>query len=456
MLRKKVRKLLVIDDDRLLCDLILHYYGQKGIQVRVAHSGGDGVRCCQAEPMDVVLLDQKLPDGEGRDFCADILATNEQCKVIFITAFPSFENAVRGIKVGAHDYLSKPFELEELTLAIERALRTLDLEDVVQLQHYERRRDQGGTVLVNAGGLAESEDMALRAAASTAPMIITGETGTGKNVMAKYIHYQSDYRNGAFLSLNCAALPENLIEAELFGTEKGAFTGAEVARKGIFEMAEGGSLLLDEIGEMPLHLQAKLLSVLEDGCVRRLGGNRTIAVNVRIIAATNRDIEEAVRQREFREDLYFRLNVVRLHLPALRERKQDIPSLCGHFLGQIPNGKGYHLPEDELERLMAYAWPGNVRELKNVIERAVIFHQDGVIFPSQLLTTESPMVQQGCALGRDDQVLPLDDLIKNHVLRVLEKKSGNVTQTAKALDISLSTLKRKLKSYRQRGEVLPG
>ncbi len=447
MIRNKVRKVLIIDDDRLLCDSLLHSLPGDSLEVKAAHSGADGVAICQTEPMDVVLLDQQLPDGEGRDFCTRILAANDQCKVIFITAFPSFESAVRGIKVGAHDYLSKPFELEELRLAVERALHTLNLEETVQLQHYQRQQDQGGTVLINAGGLAEIEETALRASASAVPVIITGETGTGKNVLAKYIHYQSPFKNGAFLSINCAALPENLIEAELFGAEKGAFTGAQETRKGIFEMAEGGTLFLDEIGEMPLHLQSKLLSVLEDGCLRRLGGTRTIAVNVRIIAATNLDIEQAVRQRQFREDLFFRLNVVRLHLPSLRQRHQDIPDLCQHFLSSIPNGKNYVLPVSELHELQAYDWPGNVRELKNVIERAVIFHQNGVIFPSRLIDLGREAQQKTCFPAADDAIIPLEDLIKKYTLCALDKMAGNVTQTANALGISLSTLKRRLKSY---------
>ncbi len=448
MIRKKVRKLLIIDDDRLLCDMVAQLLQSAQLQVQIAHNGTDGLLCCKEGEIDVVLLDQKLPDGEGRDLCPSILELNEQCKIIFITAFPSFENAVRGIKVGAHDYLSKPFEAEELRLAVKQALRTIDLEELALLQNYERSRDQGGTVLVNAGGLTDSEDTALRAAASNVPVIITGETGTGKNVMAKYIHYQSPYRNGAFLSINCAALPENLIEAELFGSEKGAFTGAEMTRKGIFEMAEGGTLFLDEIGEMPLHLQSKLLSVLEDGCLRRLGGSRTIPVHVRIIAATNLDLETAIRERKFREDLYFRLNVVRLHLPPLRERKQDIPGLCQHFLDLMPNGRGVTLPQDELDRLLDYSWPGNVRELKNIIERAVIFHRDGTIYPSQLLTEARNSKEMACFIAADAEIIPIEDLVKNYTLRALDKLSGNVTQTAAALGMSLSTLKRKLKSYR--------
>ena len=429
------------------CDIVVNSLPSGQLRIKAAHSGADGVACCQEEPMDIVLLDQKLPDGEGRDFCPRFLEINEQCKIIFITAFPSFESAVRGIKVGAHDYLSKPFELEELRLAVERALHTLELEEAAQLQSYQRQQDQGETVLVNAGGLADSETAALRAAASSVPLVITGETGTGKNVMAKYIHYQSPYKNGAFLSINCASLPENLIESELFGAEKGAFTGAEQTRKGIFELAEGGTLFLDEIGEMPLHLQAKLLSVLEDGCLRRLGGTRTIAVNVRIIAATNLDLEQAVAQHKFRQDLFFRLNVVPLHLPALRQRGQDIPALCHHFLRLIPNGKSYLLPDTELEQLQRYDWPGNVRELKNIIERAVIFHQDGVIYPSQLLKADAVSKNKFFFPVADNSIIPLDDLVRKYTLCALNKMAGNVTQTALALGISLSTLKRKLKSY---------
>ncbi len=446
---EKTGKLLIIDDDRVLCDLVQGYLGQGGIRVKVAHTGTDGIAHCLEEPVDVVLLDQKLPDGEGRDFCPMILEANEQTKVIFITAYPSFENAVRGIKVGAHDYLSKPFELEELRLAVVRALRTQELEKVAQLQNYKRRRDQVGTILVNGGGLLESEDIARRAASSLAPMIITGETGTGKNVMAKFIHYHGGGRPGAFLSINCAALPEHLIEAELFGTEKGAYTGADSSRKGIFEMAEGGTLLLDEIGEMPLHLQAKLLSVLEEGSLRRLGGHRTIPVDVRVIAATNMDLEEAVRGKKFREDLYFRLNVIRLHLPPLRERKQDIPLLCQHFLAQIPNGKDFELPASELRQLAEYPWPGNVRELKNIIERAVIFHQDGSIYPSRLLAANPEISSSKSSEGNlAEPVLPLDDLVRDYILSVLARMSGNITRTAKVLDVPLSTLKRKLKTYR--------
>jgi DNA-binding NtrC family response regulator len=448
-MRDQKRCLVVIDDDQVFCDLVRISLTNDQLEVIPAHTGAEGLEFCSRHSVDVVLLDQKLPDGEGRDFCPEILKHNEQTKIIFITAYPSFENAVRGIKVGAHDYLSKPLELGELRLAVDLALRTQDLEKVEQIQNYKRDKDGTETVLIGGqGGLAATAEIVNLAAAADAPVILTGETGTGKTVVAKYIHYQSPRKNSVFLSINCAALPENLIEAELFGHEKGAFTGADTARKGIFELAEGGTLLLDEIGEMPLHLQAKLLSVLEDGQIKRLGGGSVRSVNVRVIAATNKDLESSVRDRTFREDLYFRLAVLRIHVPPLRERRRDIPQLCEHFLGKVPNGRLCRLPESELNHLVNYDWPGNVRELKNIIERAVIFQKNGMIRPSGLLNAivkeRHPTL---AAHPPTDQFATLDVVVKNHTLQVLGQLSGNVTQTAKALDVSLSTLKRRIKEY---------
>ncbi|MCC6346879.1 MAG: sigma-54-dependent Fis family transcriptional regulator, partial [Nitrospirales bacterium] len=267
------RVLLIIDDDKLLCDALKDYFRSSGMQVLAAHTGGEGLALCALKRVDVVLLDQNLPDTEGHALCPAILKSNEQSKIIFITAHPSFEGAVKAIKAGAHDYLSKPFEVEELSLAVKNALNTLDLEKIVQIESYKRDKECEETVLIGSSpGLVEMVQLVDLAASTDAPVLITGETGTGKNVAARSIHYKSDARKEAFISINCAALPEGLIEAELFGYEKGAFTGATASRRGIFEMAEGGTLFLDEIGEMPMHLQTKLLSALEDKKIRRLGG----------------------------------------------------------------------------------------------------------------------------------------------------------------------------------------
>ncbi len=443
------RCVLVIDDDRLLCDTIQVALGSDLLEVLAAHTGGEGLAACSRHNVDIVLLDQKLPDGEGRDFFQDILKKNDQMKIIFITAYPSFDNAVKGIKLGAFDYLSKPFDIDELRLTVNQAVRTLELEKVEQVQRYKNSKDRIGTDLIGStGGLSEIKKLIELAAESDAPVIITGETGTGKNVVAKSIHYAGASGKSTLLSVNCAALPENLIEAELFGYEKGAFTGAASTRKGIFEMADGGTLILDEIGEMPLHLQTKLLSILEDGQVMRLGGTVTRPVHVRVIAATNMDLENAVQNKKFRSDLYFRLNVIRIHLPPLRERLQDLAELCEYFIAKATNGRAAGFPEGVLKSLAEYDWPGNVRELKNVIERAVVLQKDAVLnnskFLEPLLAIPSFLTPAENASG---SLSTLEDVEKKHILYTLEQHSGNLTRSADSLGISLSTLKRRLKAY---------
>ncbi len=440
------KTLLIIDDDRLYCDVLRDDLSGPGLEVLLAHSGGEGVHVCSQRKVDVVLLDQKLPDGAGVSFCPAILGHGERAKIIFATAFPEFSNAVEAIKAGAYDYLSKPFELDELRLVIERALRAHDLERAGELQSYRHDRESRAARFAgHNGGLAEVDRLVTLAAAERAPVLITGETGTGKNVVASAIHYRSGLREAPLISINCAALPENLVETELFGHEKGAFTGAGAARKGLFEMADGGTLFLDEIGEMPLHLQTKLLGVLEEKKVRRLGGGAVRPVEVRVIAATNLDLRRALEQKLFREDLYYRLNVLHIDLPPLRERPQDIPELCEHFIRQCARGRQVRLPSAELDQLLAYPWPGNVRELKNILERAVILGRDGQLAPSRLL-------QAGQAAGEPPaelpaQIQPLEELEKAHIRLALQQLSGNYTRTARALGIGLSTLKRKVKRY---------
>jgi len=447
-IRKRV--ILVIDDDLGFCQTTKDFLGNDGYDVFTAQTGADGLAICARENVDVVLLDQKLPDGSGRDFCPSILEHNDRTKIIFITAYPSFDNAVEAIKAGAHDYLSKPMELDELRLAVKMALRAHELERVEELQSYRDGKESSDTVLIGEhGALAETAKLVDLAASSDAPVLITGETGAGKNVVAKAIHYKGNSGKSAFVGINCATLPENLVEAELFGYEKGAFTGASSARKGVFEMAEGGTLFLDEIGEMPLNLQTKLLSVLEDRQIKRIGGSSMRRVDVRVIAATNLGIENAVREKTFREDLYYRLDVIRIHVPPLRERREDIPGLCRFFLEKSARGRETAIPENEMARLMDYHWPGNVRELKNIVERAVILQDGPFIRPSELLGpakvgNPSTAVQECVGYG---EIRTLKEIEKDHIARAFERLSGNITQTSKALGISLNTLKRKLKDY---------
>ncbi len=440
---------LVIDDDRLLCDIIKSSLADDTLQILVAHTGREGVDACKRHNVDIVLLDQKLPDGRGRDFFPGILKHNEQAKIIFITAFPSFDNAVKAIQLGAFDYLSKPFDVNELRLSIDRAVRTLDLEAIAQVQKYKSSREETDTLLIGTGGgLRQTHELIELASRSDAPVIITGETGTGKNVVAKSIHYSGPGKQKPILSINCAALPENLIESELFGYEKGAFTGATSTRKGIFEMADGGTLILDEIGEMPLHLQSKLLSALEEGRIKRLGGSAIRPVRVRIIAVTNIELEQAVRERRFRNDLYFRLNVIRIHVPPLRERRRDIPALCAHFLIRATNGRVEQFPDSVLRRLAEYDWPGNVRELKNIVERITALRKDAQLADPDAFGSLLPQTSRNEPACHDEtSPKPLREMEKQHILYTLKYHSGNITRSAETLGISLSTLKRRLKDY---------
>ncbi len=448
------RTILVVDDDRVFGEAAREALAQPARDVLVVHSAAAGVRECSRRRVDVVLLDQQLPDGEGYSFCPQFLSFNEQTKIIFITAYPSFESAVRAVRGGAYDYLSKPFELEELLLAVDRSCRTLDLEQAAQLHSYRQRKEGEETVLLGESpALTALREMIDLAAVEDAPVLITGETGTGKGVVARSIHYRGPRAEAPFVSINCAALPENIIESELFGHERGAFTGAEGARKGIFEMAEGGTLFLDEIGAMPLHLQSKLLSVLDEKRIRRLGGGTFLRVNVRIVAATNAEIEAELQRRTFRADLYYRIGVIRLHLPPLRERTGDIPELCRHFLGLRSRTSASTLSEEELRRLQGYCWPGNVRELKNIIERAAILHRDHPR-PSELLGHDGaaaapPPMAPRPAPGDATALATLAQIERRHVARVLQEHAGNYTRAARTLGISLSTLKRKLRSAGQ-------
>jgi DNA-binding NtrC family response regulator len=444
------RKILIIDDNDTFCESVRDLLNDNATDVLIANTGKDGLKICTDIKIDVVILDQKLPDAKGVSLCPSILAQNEQTKIIFVTAYPSFNNALDAIKFGAHGYLSKPFEMAELELTIKQAFRTQELEKTEQIQNYHDSKESEEIELISGQGVFdEIHKLIDLAAESDAPVLLTGETGTGKNVVARAIHYKSNLPKKLFLTTNCAAFPENLIEAELFGSEKGAFTGATSSRKGIFELAEGGTLVLDEIGSMPIHLQSKLLGVLEEKKIRRVGGESIKRINVRIIAACNNDMEEAIKNKTFRDDLYYRLSVIRIHIPPLRARKQDIPKLCEYFIGKMSRGTKTHLADSELNKLIEYEWPGNVRELKNVIERSLIIQRGQTLKPSLLLrsghSSSFPAVDNGS--GSEYEVETLETIEKQCIGRALKKYNGNYSQTAKALGISLSTLKRKVKCY---------
>lgn len=444
-----IRTLLVIDDDTFFCDLVSQLLSTvANLEIKSATTGKNGKNICKENRIDIVVLDQKLPDIEGLKLCEPILAYNDRTKIIFITAYPSFDHAVKALKLGAYDYLSKPVENEELILSVNKALRAMELEHVEQFQQYKNRMDNEETVLVGLHeGLKEIQRLIALSANSSAPVLITGETGTGKNVVAKSIHYSSIYKKRIFMSINCAALPENLIEAELFGYEKGAFTGAETSQKGIFEIAEGGTLFLDEIGELPLHLQSKLLGVLDEKRIRRIGGRSMIPVNIRVIASTNLNIEHAIKQKKFRSDLFYRISVMRLHLPPLRDRLQDIPNLCDYFIKMFTGQTLINISEYEILQLQKYQWPGNVRELRNIMERALMLRKGNTIHPSQLLYESAVCLASPLHLTSAEGVLPLEEVERTHIQMTLQQMDFNHQKTAQALGISRSTLHRKLNKY---------
>ncbi len=440
------RHLLVIDDDALFCDAISNAGLENDFTIHTAHSASAGLALCHEFKMDVVLLDQHLPDKNGSDICLAILSCNDRTKIILATAYPDLGNAVEVIKLGAFDYLAKPFNIDELCFAINRAFKALELEQLAEVSSWKNRQEAEKAEFIGSSKAAQAvRSAAAIAATSRAPVLLTGSTGTGKTLLARCIHSRSDLADKVFLSINCAVLPESLIEAELFGTEKGAYTDAGNSRRGIFEMAEGGTLFLDEIGTLPLQLQAKLLGVLDDGMIKRLGGERSLKVNVRIITATNANLVKLVQQGQFREDLFYRLSVLTIELPALTQRKKDIPELCNHFLRGSRTGK---ICSEELDALAAYHWPGNIRELRNIMERASLLANKNGIFPSQFLrSSQAPTVPVVDTKPAPSDHASLKEMEKKHILSILHSTNFNRSRTARILDISRSTLIRKMKVY---------
>jgi len=460
---RKIHTVLIVDNDRSFCQaLTLHLNGKK-MKTLTAPTGSEALTICSRNRIDIVLLDQKLPDGEGVDFCTPILSYNKQTKIILTTASPNLGDAVKAIKVGSDDYLSKPFEMEVLDLVIDKLLKAAESEQTELIGANKKqpaKEDDDAILIGQRGGLADVQRMVDLCAVNYAHVLITGETGTGKNLVAKAIHNKSLVKDQALISTNCASLPDNLIEAELFGYEKGAFTGAVSSTKGIFELADNGTLFLDEIGDLALHLQSKLLGVLDEKKIKKLGGQTFKKVNVRIISATNAELEKAVRKRHFRSDLYYRLCVLEIHIPPLRERKEDIPDLCQYFINKLAPFVNPEMADSEIDKLMNYDWPGNVRELRNIIERSIILHKGTILRPSEFLNPNlfaakappPPETDQSSGDGFLESIDPknllsLKEVEKKYIRHVLTKMSANHTKTAKILDISRSTLMRKIKGY---------
>lgn len=449
------KTILIVDDDKFFSDVLRDDLSYRDLHVTVLHSITEALQLCSQKAFDIVLLDNHLPDGNGLSLIPNILSFNDRTKIILITAFPSFNNAVQAIKDGAYDYISKPIDLEELHVTIERALHASSLEAVEQVVIYQTDKEREKSSLIGfKNSFQEIHNLINRSATTNAPVLITGETGTGKNVIAKAIHFQSEIRTKPFINLNCAAIPETLIEAELFGVEKGAYTGATQTRKGVFELADDGTLFLDEIGEMPVSLQAKLLGALEDRQIKRVGAEKSRSVNVRIIAATNALSEDGFPEDRFRKDLFYRLSVIQIHVPSLRERTEDIPDLCQHFIKQFAPNRHIEIPADEVEFLKNYSFPGNVRELRNIIERSLLLHEGNFIYPSKIINIggngKNESIKTKKVLAANDAFekdLSLAEIERQYILAKFSKFNHNIAQTAKAIDVSLSTLKRKLREF---------
>ena len=441
--------ILVVDDDADMRELAYDMLKDRGHQVTMAGSGEEALKRLTEKDHAVVLTDLRMKGMHGLELLTQIKRDHPDINVILMTAFGSVETAVEAMKHGASDYLTKPVKKDELIRVVERVIREAALRrEVSRLRREVRKEYSFYQILGKSKSIQAVFDLIRRVADSPTNVLITGESGTGKELVAKAIHYNSDRKDAPFIPVNCAAIPEQLLESELFGHMRGAFTDAKMDKRGLFEEAQKGTLFLDEISELPLMLQAKILRAIQEKEIRRVGATKPISVDVRIIAATNLNLGEEVKSRRFREDLYYRLNVIELKLPPLRERREDIPLLveaflkkCGEVRGKEVKGVG----EAALAMLMDYAWPGNVRELENVIERAVTLSRGDKISPDDL-----PAAVQGARGDRRvldeaaERTLPLHELEKEYIKKVLEKTGGNKYQAAHALGIDRKTLYRKL------------
>jgi DNA-binding NtrC family response regulator len=443
--------LLLVEDERLLRWALATRLQSAGYVVEEAATLAAADSYLQQNRPDVVLLDVNLPDGNGLDFLERQQEKLAETHVIVFTAEGRIEDAVRAVKLGAIDFLAKPVDQTELLRRIEKA--TVRRRERLDAEVARRARERQGRarVIAESPGMREVLRMADTVANSPATVLLHGETGAGKEVIARYIHANSPRASAPFQALNCAALPETLVESELFGSEKGAFTDAKVSRKGLFELADGGTVVLDEIGEVPLALQAKLLRFLEERSFRRLGGTREIRVDVRIIALTNRSLQDEVAAGKFREDLFYRLHVFPIHVPALRERREDIIPLALDFVRQFATASGKKLSklsDGFRKRLLEHQWTGNVRELRNLIERAVILEENGEVVTGAAVPL-APALQKA-SLGTGE-IVPLDDMEFEMVTRAIRASNGNQSQAARMLQVSRDQLRYRVKRYRELG-----
>ncbi|RJP61218.1 MAG: sigma-54-dependent Fis family transcriptional regulator [Candidatus Auribacter fodinae] len=454
-----IDRVLIVDDEILMRRFLEETLERLGITVDSAKNGFDAIDLLEDTEYDMVFTDINMPQMNGIEVLKRVKGQYPAAEVIVMTAYGTIETAVEAMKVGAFDYILKPFSIDQIELILKKVQeRKRLINENTYLKKELNDKYRFNDVIGTSGCFQQILDTVETVAASRATVLIQGESGTGKEMIAHAVHKASDRANGPFIRLNCAAMPENLMESELFGHEKGAFTGAHNKRLGRFELANGGTILLDEISEIPPSLQAKLLRVIQEREFERVGGEKSIKVDVRIIATTNRNLIQAVRAGEFREDLYYRLNVVPIVLPPLRERPDDIEELAQYFVDKYCKENGvpsFNLKQAVLDKLKSYSWPGNVRELENVIERSVVMRRDTIIMPDEigtgetLATTYSHDKQQaGVQVGTT-----VREMEKMLIFETLKSNCWNKTRTADVLQISIRTLRNKLNEYRQNQEI---
>lgn len=445
-------KILIVEDEKSMREVLVMLLQEEGYEVVTAANGSEGLHVIDKDIFDLVITDMKMPRVDGFEVLTRIKEISPETIVIMITAFGTKETAIEAMKLGAYDYINKPFNIDEIRLIVRKAIEKKRLLEELSLL---KQKVEATYTLENIIGqspkMQELFKLVPRIAQSNSNVLITGESGSGKELVATAMHNLSNRKDKNFVTINCAAFPEGLLESELFGHMKGSFTGAMYNKQGLFEVADGGSLFLDEIGEMPVNLQVKLLRVLENGTFRRVGGTNDIKVDVRIVSATNKDLKEEISEGRFREDLYYRLNVMPVHIPPLRERVEDIPLLVDHFLKKLSHAPKRLMPE-AMKIMMGYQWKGNVRELENVVERIVLLTDSDEVLAADLPpevkgpSAEKSDMPEFTESGIDLETL-LSDIEKKYLVMALEKSGGVKTEAARLLNLSFRSFRHKLHKY---------
>lgn len=446
-------RILIVDDDRQMCQLLVDVLAEEGYDVEAVHDGRSALEKFRAAGCDLMITDLMMPRMRGTELVKEVKAIDPDALILLITAFGSIESAVEAMKAGAFHYVTKPFRTDEMILHVSRAFQQRRLcEELQRLRSVVLERNSFENIIGKSEKMQEVFSIIRQISDLAANVLILGESGTGKEMVARAIHHHSWRAQGPFIPLNCAAVPETLLESELFGYLRGTFTDARKDRRGLFQEASGGILFLDEISEIPINLQAKLLRVIEDKEVRPLGANQSEKVDTRIVSACNLDLEHLVEQGRFRQDLYYRLNVIRIELPPLRERPEDIPLLAEHFLHKFASQAKREInsiDQDALAALMNHRWPGNVRELEHTIERAVLLGKETSVslkdLPMQSQVSNGNPVPLGSAVANG---YTLKDLEREYILRVIESTYGNKAEAARILGVDRTTLYRKLEEYK--------